>query len=582
LSIFDGFARLFGYQPMSPRADGDQSTALALLDWFYRWATGGGENVSGIDVNAETSLQLPVVWDCLEKRSDVPSSIPCTLYRHSEGIAKKEARGVPLYRVLAGQFNGDQDSIAGFKFMQLCVDTYGFGVGWKKFNGMGEIVGIEPIHPSMAHIRRTPDPVVGRVVFDITEGGRTRLNTPKDDLFYVPNLTLAADRYTGLSPIAYHKNAIGLGLAAEQFGAAFFGNGARPDGIITFEGVMDPTQKKQKIESWNAQHRTAKKGSKLAVLDQGQKYQAITIPPEHAQFIETRRYGVEDICRIFGVPPALVGGRSESKENIEQLTVNFRVYTMRPMLRRWESAINCQLLTEAQKQFLFAEFVIQELLAADLHAKANFLTAMMGWGVYSPNEVRAEFNLNPVPGLDRHFVPMNMVPIDRLDDILDKGAQAKNPPTSKTSGTDTASDQKKRQEQNAKMQMALEDMIRDRGCRLVRIEADQLCAAAGREGNFLKWMDRYYDQHAAKMVESLRPMLKVVQLHQERTADDHEVEERVRSYVEDSKKYMLNVAGASNSANLKENVGTAVATWEQARTEALCKTIFKPEASCAA
>ena len=534
MSIFDGLARVFGYQPISPRADGDQSTAINPQGWFWRFATGGGDNVSGVDVNAETSLQLPVVWDCLRKRSDAVSSIPCVVYRHSQGVAKSEARNVPLYRVLGAQPNDDMDALAFFEFMQLCVDTYGFGVGWKKYNGMGEVVGVDPIHPSMVQLRRTPDPVVGRVVFDITEGGRTRLNTPKEDLFYLPNLTLAADRYTGLSPIAYHKNAIGLGLAAEQFGAAFFGNGARPDGIITFDGKMEPEQKKQKIESWNAQHRTAKKGSKLAVLDQGQKYQAITVPPEHAQFIETRRYTVEDICRIFNVPPALVGG-SMGKEDIEQITLNFRVYGMRPMLRRWEYAINRQLLTESQKQVLFAEFFIQELLAADLHAKSNFLTAMLGWGVWNINEVRGEFNMNPIQGGDRHFVPMNMVPLDRLDEMLEKGMQAKNPPTSKKSGDDTASDQKKRQEQNAKMQMAIEDMIRDRGCRLVRIEADQLCAASGREGNFLKWMDRYYDQHAAKMVESLRPMLKVVQLHQERTADDHEVEERVRSYVEDSK-----------------------------------------------
>lgn len=581
MSIFDRLAGFFGYERSEPRADGDTSNAVSPEPWFYRFVNGGGDNLSGVPVNAETSLQLPVVWDCLRKRSDVPSSIPCVLYNHTKGVAKSQAHDVPLYRVLGSEANDDQDALAFFEFMQLSVDTYGFGLAWKKYNGMGEVVGLEPIHPTMVKIRRTPDPVIGKIVFDVTEGGRVRLNRPKDDLFYVPNLTLAADRYTGLSPIAYHKNAIGLGLAAEQFGASFFGNGAMPGGIIKFKGVMTPDQKRQKIESWNAQHRGAPRSNKLAVLDQEQEFQPIMIPPEHAQFIETRGYTVEDICRIFNVPPALVGHGGDKAANVEQLSLNFRVYTMRPMLRRWEYAINRQLLTEAQKPKLFAEFFIQELLSADLHAKANFLTAMLGWGVWNPNEARAEFNMNPVPGLDRHFIPMNMVPIDRLDEMLEKGMQPKEPPTSKKSGDDTASDQKKRQKQ-ADMGRALAEMVKDRVCRLVRIESDQLCAAAGREGNFVSWMDRFYDQQAAKMLESLKSVMPIVQLHSGREADSHEVETYIKGYVEDSKRYMLNVCEVSKRDNLKDNVGTAVAMWDQSRTDALTQAIFQPETTCAA
>lgn len=222
-------------------------------------------------------------------------------------------------------------------------------------NGRGEVAGLYPLMPAKMTVDRDSGGnlyyLYSRGSDDAPEAGENgQVYLPPDQVLHIPGL--GYDGIVGYSPIAMAKNAVGLGIATEEYGAKFFANDASPSGILEHPGVLKNPDKVR--ESWNKLFRGSVNSHQIAVLEEGLKYQPIGISPDQAQFLETRKFQLNEIARIFRVPPHMVGDLEKSSfSNIEQQSLEFVKYTLEPWLMRWEQAMGRRLFTESEKESYF-------------------------------------------------------------------------------------------------------------------------------------------------------------------------------------------------------------------------------------
>ena len=234
----------------------------------------------------------------------------------------------------------------------------------------------------------------------------------QDEVLHVPGLGF--DGLIGYSPIAMAKNAIGMSLAAEQYGALFFANGATPGGILEHPGIVkDPVKLR---ESWHAQFSGTNRHN-VAVLEEGMTFQQLSIPPDQAQFLETRKFQIDEIARIFRVPPHMVGDLEKSTfSNIEQQSLEFVKYTLNPWCVRWEQAMNQQLVLPSERAQIFTKFNVDGLLRGDYQSRMNGYAIGRQNGWLSANDIRELEDMNRIPteqGGDTYLVNGNMLPLDK-------------------------------------------------------------------------------------------------------------------------------------------------------------------------
>ncbi len=232
-------------------------------------------------------------------------------------------------------------------------------------------------------------------------------------MLHIPGLGF--DGLVGYSPIAMAKNAIGLAMATEEYGAKFFANGAAPGGVLEHPGTIKDPQKVK--ESWNMAYQGSSNAHRVAVLEEGMKYQPIGISPEQAQFLETRKFQINEIARIFRVPPHMVGDLEKSSfSNIEQQSLEFVKYTLDPWVIRWEQAISRSLLRTDEKKLLFAKFNVDGLLRGDYTSRMNGYAIGIQNGFMCPNDARALEDMDLIPdelGGNKFLCNGNMVDLAR-------------------------------------------------------------------------------------------------------------------------------------------------------------------------
>ena len=245
------------------------------------------------------------------------------------------------------------------------------------------------------------------------------------DVLHIPGLGF--DGLVGYSPIAMAKNAIGMAIACEEYGAKFFANGATPGGILEHPGtVKDPSRVR---DSWNAAFGGSGNANKVAVLEEGMKYTPISISPEQAQFLETRKFQIDEIARIFRVPPHMVGDLDKSSfNNIEQQSLEFVKYTLEPWIMRWEQSINRALLSETEKSSYFVRFNVEGLLRGDYQSRMEGYATARQNGWMSANDIRELEKLDRIPaedGGDLYLINGNMLPLNRAGDFADTTTSGK-------------------------------------------------------------------------------------------------------------------------------------------------------------
>ena len=282
-------------------------------------------------------------------------------------------------------------------------------------NGKGEIVALYPLMPDRMTVDRDEN---GQLYYEYqtssddapTMKGSTVILRPPDVL-HIPGLGF--DGLVGYSPIAMAKNAIGMAIACEEFGAKFFANGANPSGVLEHPGTLkDPAKVR---DSWNAAFGGSSNAHKVAVLEEGLKYTPISISPNEAQFLETRKFQIDEIARIFRVPPHMVGDLEKSSfSNIEQQSLEFVKYTLDPWVSRWEQAMIRSLLSQTEKPIYFLKFNVDGLLRGDYQSRMNGYATARQNGWMSANDIRELENLDRIPaeeGGDLYLINGNMLPL---------------------------------------------------------------------------------------------------------------------------------------------------------------------------
>ncbi len=386
-------------------------------NWDYEsgsWAS-SNRNPSGVKVDAETALRSTVVLACIRVLSTSVAGLPFHLYRRLPGGGKEIAREHPLYRLLHTQPNSWQTSFEWREQMMLHLLSHGFALDEKVYSG-GAISEIVPLHPSRVKTEQLEN---NRLRYTYREASGSSTVYTQDAVMSVRGMS--DDGVNGMSTIELARDAIGLARACEIHGATFFGSGARPGVILSTDQMLSPEAAENTRNQWERAHRGPDRSNRTAVLQGGLKVSELGGNNQESQFLEARRFQVEEVCRLFGVPPHLVGDLTRSSfSNIEQQSLDFLTNGLMPYLRRIESSIARDLL-EGDDEY-FAEFDTRGVLRADAAGRSSYYNTMWNLGVLSVNEIRSLENLNPVESGDVRFVQLNMTTLDKAAQVVEEPA----------------------------------------------------------------------------------------------------------------------------------------------------------------
>lgn len=381
----------------------------------YTFFLGGSS--SGKAVTERSAMQMTAVYSCVRILSEAVAGLPLHLYRYNDSGGKEKAVDHPLYRLLHDEPNPEMSSFVFRETLMTHLLLWGNAFSQIIRNGKGEIIALYPLMPNKMTVDRDEN---GHLFYSyqrsndeaIGESGRVILKP--SDVLHIPGLGF--DGLVGYSPIAMAKNAIGLAIATEEYGAKFFANGAAPSGVLEHPGTLkDPSKIR---EAWQSQFGGSQNSGKVAVLEEGMKYTPISISPEQAQFLETRKFQINEIARIFRVPPHMVGDLEKSSfSNIEQQSLEFVKYTLDPWVVRWEQSIMRTLLSPTEKNEYFVKFNLEGLLRGDYQSRMNGYAIGRQNGWMSANDIRELENLDLIPdedGGNLYLVNGNMLPIKSI------------------------------------------------------------------------------------------------------------------------------------------------------------------------
>ena len=371
--------------------------------WSSPYSFFFGASSSGKSVSEITALQTTAVYACVRILAETIASLPLHTYRYSSG-GKATAQEHPLYHLLHSEPNPEMTSFVFRETLMGHLLLWGNAYAQVIRDGRGRVLGLYPLLPSKMLVSRTDQ---GILFYQYEKDGRTYF-LPNTEVLHIPGLGF--DGLVGYSPIAMAKNAIGMAIATEEYGAKFFANGASPGGVLEHPGVVKDPGKIR--ESWNAVYQGSGNAHRVAVLEEGMKFQPIGIPPEQAQFLETRKYQLNEIARIFRIPPHMIGDLEKSSfSNIEQQSLEFVMYTLDPWVIRWEQAIQRALLSGGEKRQYFVKFNVDGLLRGDYQSRMNGYAVGRQNGWLSTNDIRELENLNrisPELGGDLYLINGNM------------------------------------------------------------------------------------------------------------------------------------------------------------------------------
>ena len=361
-----------------------------------------GSTASGKAVNERSAMQMTAVYACVRILSEAVASLPLHMYRYNDTGSKEKALPHPLYGILHDEPNPEMSAFSFRETLMAHLLLWGNGFAQIIRNGRGEVVSLYPLMPDRMTVDRDSR---GRLFYEYTRsdgdartpGGKSTVTLAPSDVLHIPGLGF--DGLVGYSPIAMAKQSIGMGLACDVYGASFYQNGAQPGGVLEHPGVVkDP---KRVRESWNAIYQGSANAHRVAVLEEGMAYKPISISPEQAQFLETRKFQIDEIARIFRVPPHMVGDLEKSSfSNIEQQSLEFVKYTLAPWITRWEQAIYRALLSQSEKERFFVRFNVEGLLRGDYQSRMTGYSIARQNGWMSANDIRELENLDRIPAED--------------------------------------------------------------------------------------------------------------------------------------------------------------------------------------
>lgn len=472
----------------------------------------GATSSSGMVVTESTSLTCSAVYACVRVLAETIASLPLVVYRRLPNGGRERATGHYLYSLLHDQPNEEMTSFQWRETAMGHVTLWGNSFSQIEMDGAGRVIGLWPWRPDWVKVRR----VNGRLQYAYRLAqpdarGRSEIVLGKDSVLHVPGLGF--DGIVGYSVIAMARQSIGMALAAEEFGARFFGNGARPGVVLEHPGKLSEIAEKRLRESWEARHQGPDKANKVAVLEEGLKIHELGIPPDDAQFIETRKFQTVDIARWFRVPPHLIGDLERATfSNIEHQSIDFVVHTIRPWLVRWEQALNLALLTPAERKVYFIELLVDGLLRGDVQSRYQAYAVGRQNGWLSANDIRALENMNPIAGGDVYLIPLNMIPAGQAGQEPPAEGSPVDQREAATVGDDVEERGRRSARARRRLMNAYKRVYKDASARILRREANDIKNAAAKflgrrdAGSFLLWLDEFYREHQDFIARHIMPV----------------------------------------------------------------------------
>ena len=360
-----------------------------------------GATSSGKSVNEYSAMQTTAVYACVRILAETIASLPLQVYRYTPA-GKERYYEHPLYYLLHDEPNPEMSSFVFRETLMSHLLIWGNAYAQIIRNASGRVIALYPLRPDKMQVDRDEN---GELYYIYTKETDENPNIKnygqvllrREDVLHIPGLGF--DGLVGYSPIALAKNAVGMILACEDYGASFFANGAAPGGVLEHPGVLkDPAKVR---DSWNEVYRGANNAHKVAVLEEGMKYQQIGIPPEEAQFLETRKFQIDEIARLYRIPPHMVGDLEKSSfSNIEQQSLEFVKYTVDPWVIRWEQAMQRSLLSPLDKVHYFIKLNVDGLLRGDYQSRMTGYSIGRQNGWLCANDIREMEDMNPIPDED--------------------------------------------------------------------------------------------------------------------------------------------------------------------------------------
>ena len=363
-------------------------------------------------------MQLTAVYACVRVLSEGVASLPLVTYKEKKDGTKVRAVDHPLYYLLHDEPNPEMTSFSFRETLMMHLLIYGNAFAQIIRNGKGDVVALYPLMPDRMKVDRDEH---GHIYYEYMkqqdEAATMKTGTvilKPEDVLHIPGLGF--DGLVGYSPIAMAKNAIGMASACEEYGASFFANGASPGAVLEHPGVLKDPEKVR--TAWQEAYGGPHKANRVAVLEEGMKFTPISINPQDAQFLETRKFQIEEIARIFRVPLHLIGDLDHATfSNIEEQSLEYVQYTLQPWLIRWEQAIQRSLFTPEEKKTMFCRFNVDGLLRGNYQSRMQGYSIGIANGFMSVNDVRALEQMDLIPdeeGGNTYMVNGTMTPLRNI------------------------------------------------------------------------------------------------------------------------------------------------------------------------
>ena len=404
---------------------------MGLLSALTGWMTPKAEAPSPLDdfwytpvphmmgptlrVTPETAIRVTSVYACVRLLADTVSSLPFIFYRKVDEETKELATDHYLYNLLRHQPNLTQTP---FEFWEEVMFHLALrGVFYARLVvGRGEIQELIPLDPDRIKPEKLPN---RKLRFRYIEDNGKETIFLQNELYRI-NLFTERDRITPISPIKACANTVAITGATELYARDFFENGSTPPAVLQSDQKVRPEDRKAMIESWERRHRGVGNKHRIAVLDSGLQFKAISMSNEDSQLLESRQFNLTDICRIYRVPPHMIQDMSRSTfNNIQHQDLAFMIHTIRPWLKRIQQSVHRDLLLPNERNEFFAEHLLNDTMSADSKTRSVFYSRGILDGWLTRNEVRRKENMNPLDGLDEPLQPLNMMTQDEKDRMLE-------------------------------------------------------------------------------------------------------------------------------------------------------------------
>ena len=370
-------------------------------------------NSSGMDVTEDTAMTFFAVWACVKVVSEDLASLPLFVYRR-DGKNKEPAIDHPAYKLLHDSPNPEMSAIQWREAAQAHLMLWGNHYSMIQQNLRGDPLAIWPLNPANMEVSRTDN---NELIYKyrLTKTGETEYFS-KEEILHIAGLGF--NGLVGYSPIKYHAETIGTGMAEQQYQSSTFGSGGRLSVVFVHPGHPHKTPNKEARDDFVARLRKeygGPQGQRIGVTWEGMKPEKISMTPEDAQFIESRKLTWVQACAIYRVQPHKVMNLFNATfSNIENQDIDYVKSSIRPWAVRWEQAINMKLLQSSEQYF--AEHKLDGLMRGDIASRYNAYAIGRQWGWLSPNDIRALENMNPIKNGDEYLTPMNMMPLGSSGD----------------------------------------------------------------------------------------------------------------------------------------------------------------------